>query len=152
MRKMISKLLAVASVLAILSMTGCAGLNPARLATTGISTAAGGATGAAIGTAVGGPPIGTAIGGGIGAVSGYVVGEAIGSYNEGQKEKAKEEGYELGRADSAKDHYWMLQRMQASNSSEEFGEFTTIDIPMQGGETPDGINLVPHMVQMPVVQ
>lgn len=110
---------------------------------------------------------GTALGGGVGAAATYglistspagvatgaVVGAIAGGMGSGaakaEQQELFDEGYIRGNSDAVKKHYWMRQRMEASQQSQ--AQVYYYELP-GATETEDGRKLVPHTVTIPIIE
>ena len=65
---------------------------------------------------------------------------------------AYESGYLLGRAQAAKDNYWIIQRMQREQASSGSPRILYETYEFPGVEEKDGINYLPHTVKLRVIK
>ena len=83
------------------------------------------------------------------AAGGYLLGQFIENGFKDEKQKEFRAGYDLGRSNSAKELYWLYQKL---HQAEEGGETRTrlYELPVQYKN--DGVKRVPDSILLPVVE
>ncbi|NQZ55896.1 MAG: hypothetical protein HRT88_00255 [Lentisphaeraceae bacterium] len=81
-----------------------------------------------------------------------LLGKYVQNKVEEDTKEAYESGYLLGRAQAAKENYWIIQRMQGENNSSGNPRLIYETYEFPGVEEKDGVNYLPHTVKLRVIK
>jgi hypothetical protein len=143
-RMMITRFLALASVIAILA--GCSADDLRQTAIIG----GGGAGGAAIGDAIGHGKKNEGLYAAGGGAVGAGIGAIVAGPNKEYGNRRYQEGYDQASTNDVKSLYWMKQDLE-KGSQYQGGRQVYYALPSQD-PSPDGTKTVPHKVVVPIVE
>ncbi|MDZ4815476.1 MAG: hypothetical protein SGI71_04335, partial [Verrucomicrobiota bacterium] len=87
-----------------------------------------------------------------GAAGGALLGSLLAGPNKKRERQVYNSGYDRGRADALKRHYWLHQRSQASINGSASGRTVYYTVPARNQTGEEGITKMPHSVTIPVVE